>query len=199
MDRYTTAGAILVLLGILWAARALYVNRTGGSVIAETKILVGWMDMDILSALGLYPVFFIIWFGGNILFGNMVAIQAIINWINTLNTTGSFSISPWAIAAIAIAPSSAQWWIKQFAPPNSKTFVVTWIIIGTDVALNTFGFWALAHMPTDYSVMNVGHWIVLVVFIALAGFVNVYCENIVHDSLSRLMRWFKGQPVKGAI
>ncbi|MGB0386320.1 MAG: hypothetical protein ACPGWR_16035, partial [Ardenticatenaceae bacterium] len=93
----------------------------------------------------------------------------------------------------------AQWWIKQFAPASNKTFVITCIIIATDVTLNAFGFWSLADMPTSYDDMSIGHWVVMVVFIALAGFVNVYCENIVHDSLSRLIRWFKGQPVKGAI
>lgn len=199
MDRYTTAGVILILLGIFWG---LYVKQTGGSILDTIKkggVFLAWIDMDVTSALWLYPIFFAVWFGGNIVFGNMVAIQAIIDWINSLNTTGSFAISPWATFAIAIAPSSAQWWIKQFAPPNDKTYWATWGIIGADVALNTFGFWALADMPTDINALSLPHLGILLLFILLAAFVNVYCENMVHDALSRLILWFKGQPVKGAL
>lgn len=109
MDKYTTAGVILTLLGIFGV---MYIKQTGGSVRAAASTgggLLGKIDMDITSALWLYPVFFSVWFGGNIVFGNMVAISAIISWINSLNTTGTFEISAWAIGAIAIAPSSAQW------------------------------------------------------------------------------------------
>lgn len=199
LDRYTTAGIILALLGVFWV---IYIKQTGGSVREAVKTgggVLGKIDMDITSALWLYPIFFVVWFGGNILFGNMVGIQAIIAWLNTLNTTGSFALSPWAIGAIAIAPSSAQWWIKQFTPPTNKTFWVTWGIVGTDVALNTFGFWTLTQMPTDINTLTLSHWAALALFISLAAFVNVYCENMVHDALSRLILWCKGQPVKGAL
>ena len=199
MDRYTVAGIILALLGIMWV---LYIKQTGGSVHASARrggAFLAWVDMDVTSALWLYPIFFAVWFGGNIVFGNMVGIQAIIDWINTLNTTGGFTISPWAIFAIAITPSSAQWWIKQFAPASDKTYWATWIIIGADVALNTFGFWALTDMPTNIDALSLPHLGILLLFIALAAFVNIYCENMVHDALSRLILWFQGKPVKGAL
>lgn len=203
MDRYTVAGISLVLLGILWV---LYIKQTGGSPAASAHKagqrgghFLTWLDMDVASALWMYPLFFVIWLGGNILFGNMIGISAIIEWINTLNTTGSFSLSPWVVGTMALAPSTAQWWLKQFAPPTDKTFWATWGLIGIDVALNTFGFWVLADMPLDLFALGVAHIFVLLLFVIVAAFVNIYCENMVHDALSRLMLWFKGKPVKGAL
>ncbi|MGB0388519.1 MAG: hypothetical protein ACPGWR_27180 [Ardenticatenaceae bacterium] len=202
-NRYSIAGLLLLVAGFIWLV---YMKRKNDAAGGKGKksgprnpVLPNWVDVDLVSGLWIYPLFFVVWFGGNILLGNMVGIQAIINWINTLNTSGTFSLSPWAIAAIGLAPSTAQWWIKQFAPPTDKTYWVTWAIIGVDVGLNTFGFWALADMPIHPHNWTPQHMLALLIFGALAAFVNIYCENMVHDALNRLMLWFKGQPMKGAL
>lgn len=202
-NRYSIAGLVLIIVFFLfWAIRfnrsrkAATKNQRGGQ---NKSKLPTWVDIDLASGLWIYPFFFVIWLGGNILLGNMMGIQAIINWINTLNTSGDFSLSPWIIAAIGLAPSTAQWWIKQFAPPTDKTYWITWGIIGLDVGLNTFGFWSFAKMPTDFTLFDMNHFAVLSIFIALAAFVNIYCENMVHDALHRIMKWLEGQSMKGAI
>lgn len=201
-NRYSVAGLVLVIVFfVFWA---IYLNRSGKASTTKNQRngqnnLPTWVDIDFASGLWMYPFFFVIWLGGNILLGNMMGIQAIINWINTLNTSGEFTLAPWIIAAIGLAPSTAQWWIKQFAPPTDKTYWITWGIIGLDVGLNTFGFWSLAEMPTDVQELTTNHLAVLSIFMALAAFVNIYCENMVHDALHRLMKWFQGQPMKGAI
>lgn len=202
-NRYSIAALVLIIVFLLfWAIRfkhsgkAASKNQRNG----QNKInLPTWVDIDLASGLWIYPFFFVIWLGGNILLGNMMGIQAIINFINTLNTSGDFTLSPWIIAAIGLAPSTAQWWIKQFAPPSDKTYWVTWGIIGLDVGLNTFGFWSLADMPTDFKKFDMNHFAVLSIFMALAAFVNIYCENMVHDALHRIMKWLQGKSMKGAI
>lgn len=203
-NRYSIAGLVLIIVFfVFWM---IHLKRSGKASATKNQRngqnkakLPTWVDIDLASGLWIYPFFFVIWLGGNIILGNMMGIQAIITWINTLNTSGNFTLAPWIIAAIGLAPSTAQWWIKQFAPPTNKTYWATWGIIGLDVGLNTFGFWAFTEMPMNLQTLTTNHFAILLIFMALAAFVNIYCENMVHDALHRIMKWLQGQSMKGAI
>lgn len=202
MTMYDVAAAVLAVVTLGWWAVKYFKGEDPNDKIKgvanQGKETFVWLNLDLINGLSINPMLFLLWFGGNILFGNLVALMAGVEWLNTLNAEALVTFPYFALMIFSMAPSFIQWWIES-TPPGEDEREINWIywggwiFVGIDVFLCVAGYWSYWQMPTDFSLLTSGHLAALAIFVAIAIFCNVYCESALHQTLEELHFTLTGQ------
>ena len=163
----------------------------------RAKKFLTWMNIDMLTSIGVFIFCAWVWLNFNLDNGNVVALQKGWEIIAQLSVTG---LSPPSLITLRIAaaiPSVIEWWLLQFNPEGSTRHTVGWLIIGFDVLLTTVGYWFAAGLTTNPWQLTLLHFAIGVFFLILATIVNGYLEIVAHDCLTRFWLTLRGEYAKG--
>ena len=144
-----------------------------------------WMNIDMLTSVGVFIFCAWVWLKFNLDNGNVVALQKGWEIIAQLSVTG---LSPPSLITLRIAgavPSVIEWWLLQFNPEGSTRHTIGWWIIGLDVLMTTVGYWFAAGLTTNPWELTLLHLGIGVLFLIFSTIINAYLELVAHDSLTR--------------
>ena len=163
----------------------------------RAKRFLGWMNIDMLTAIGTFIFCSWIWLKFNLDNGNVVALQKGWGILAQLSVTGLSPPSLFTLRIAAAIPSVIEWWLLQFNPEGSTRHTVGWLIIGFDVLLTTVGYWFAAGLTTNPWQLTLLHLAVGIFFLLVATVVNAYLELVAHDCLTRFWLTLRGEYAKG--
>ena len=194
MTMYDVAAIVLAVLALGWWVIKYFKGEDpndklkGAATKGEDTFL--WLNLDLINGLAINPMLLLLWFGGNIFFGNLVALTAGIAWLNTLNGEVIISIPYFVLMGFSMAPSFIQWWIETTPPSGQRDedwiYWGGWVFVGIDVFLCVAGYWSYFQMPTDFDLLTWSHFVAGMIFLAIAVFTNVYCESALHVTIEEL-------------
>lgn len=202
-----TAAIVLFVVGCGWwvwqKKRGEDPSEQVASAAEKGAGVLAWLDFRIINGLTINPVLILIWFGGNVWFGNLYALLALIEWFNTLND-GHVSFPYSILLILATFPSLMQWSLqsrhsehRQASESQEGELAYDWVdwstwgLIGFDILFSTFGYWRYWQMPVDFDRLYTEHFIALLLFVGFAYYCNVYAEASLHRSLENFINALK--------
>ena len=193
---------------LVYAAILIVVVMAGYFMIGEKRVkknskkaksFLNWMNIDMLTSVGVFIFCAWVWFKLNLDNGNVVALQKGWMVLAELSITGIAAPSLTTFRIVAAIPSAIEWWLLQFNPEGSTRHTIGWFIIGLDVLLTTIGYWFAAGLTTNPWDLSLLHFGILVFFLFTATIVNAYLELIAHDSMRRFWLTIQGLNAKGVL
>ncbi len=191
---------------LVYAAILIVVVMAGYFMIGEKRVkknskkaksFLNWMNIDMLTSVGVFIFCAWVWFKLNLDNGNVVALQKGWMVLAELSITGIAAPSLTTFRIVAAIPSVIEWWLLQFNPEGSTRHTIGWFIIGLDVLLTTVGYWFAAGLTTNLWELTLLHFAIGVFFLLVAVIVNAYLELVAHDSLTRFWLTLRGEYAKG--
>ena len=165
----------------------------------KAKKFLTWMNIDMLTSVGVFIFCAWVWLKFNLDNGNVVALQKGWQILAELSVTG---LSPPSLITLRIAgavPSVIEWWLLQFNPEGSTRHTIGWWIIGLDVLMTTIGYWFAAGLTTNPWELTLLHLAIGIVFLIFSTVINAYLELVAHDSLTRFWLTIRGMGAKGVL
>lgn len=192
---------------LVYAAILIVVVMAGYFMIGEKRVkknskkaksFLNWMNIDMLTSVGVFVFCLWVWLKLNLDNGNVVALQKGWMVLAELSITGIAAPSLTTFRIVAAIPSVIEWWLLQFNPEGSTRHTIGWFIIGLDVLLlTTIGYWFAAGLTTNLWELTLLHFAIGVFFLMVAVIVNAYLELVAHDSLTRFWLTLRGEYAKG--
>lgn len=165
----------------------------------KAKTFLNWMNIDMMTSVGVFAFSAWVWLTLNLDNGNVVALQKGWAVLNSLSLTGLTQPDPSTLRVAAAIPSVIQWWLLQFGPKDSTRATIAWWVIGFDILLTTAGYWFAAGLTTNPWELSLLHFGILIFFLFTATIVNAYLELIAHDSMRRFWLTIQGLNAKGVL
>ncbi len=165
----------------------------------KAKKFLTWMNIDMLTSVGVFIFCAWVWLKFNLDNGNVVALEKGWEILNGLSLTGLNKPDPITLRVAAAVPSVIQWWLLQFNPEGSSRNTMGWRIIGLDILLTTVGYWLAAGLTTNPWELGLLHLGIGIVFLLFSTVTNAYLELVAHDSLTRFWLTIRGMGAKGVL
>ena len=165
----------------------------------KAKTFLNWMNIDMMTSIGVFLFCAWVWLTLNLDNGNVVALRRGWAILNGLSLTGLNPPDTDTLRVAAAVPSVIQWWLLQFGPKDSNRATIAWWVIGFDILLTTAGYWFAAGLTTNPWDLSLLHFGILAFFLFTATIVNAYLELIAHDSMRRFWLTIQGLNAKGVL
>ena len=188
-----------MIMGVLMIAYFMLGEKKVKDNSKKAKDFLNWMNIDMMTSVGVFAFCAWVWLTLNLDNGNVVALQKGWAILNSLSLTGLNPPDTGTLRVAAAVPSVIQWWLLQFSPEGSTRYTIGWWVIAFDVLLTTVGYWLAAGLTTNPWELTLLHIGTGIFFLFTAVIVNAYLELIAHDCMRRFWLTIQGANAKGVL